>query len=175
MEKMSGHGAGHHAKRNSMRGISPFERIPRVTDDRHPIDIAVENRLGDRVRQKWIVKLQERIIELLGAHSGLFLKLEARLNEQQRDRERCYFNIGYEHGVVDTHALARSGLPPVPPRAETLARSVQELMLQANLPAVEAILALLQCAWAMAETHRTTQAAPQERSKSGAQGVQTTL
>jgi hypothetical protein len=109
MSKISGRGAGHHTGRPSPHIRSPFDRIPRASDGRHPVDVAVDKRLGDRVRRKWIVKLQDRIMVVLGSHSGLLLKLESMINEQQRDRERCYFVIGYEHGATEAHASSRGG------------------------------------------------------------------
>lgn len=156
MSKISGRGAGHHNGHPTPRSRSPFDRIPRGQDGRHPVDIAVDSRLGDRVRRKWIVKLQERIMVVLGSHSGLLLKLESMMNEQQRDRERCYFVVGYEHGATEAHASSRCGGAAQPPtRVDLLARALRERILLENIPANEATVALLQCALAFTESQQT--------------------
>jgi len=77
------------------------------------------------------------------------------LNEQQRDRERCYFAIGYEHGATEAHAASRGGAEEPPSKAELLARALRERILEENIPANESTVALLQCALAFTESQRT--------------------
>ncbi len=153
VSKISGDGPKDHARRPFRRMGSPFERISRAPDGRHPVDIAVDNRLSHGARRKWIVKLQDRIMVVLGSHSGLFLKLERMLNEQQRDREKCFFDVGYEYG--ETEANAGGGEASPSNRVELLARALRERILQENIPANEITVALLQCALAVAKSQRS--------------------
>lgn len=145
MSKLSDAGAQHQSRRPSARGLSPFDRIPMGSDDRHPVDVAVEHRIGDRVRRKWIVKLQSRLVTLLGQHSGVFLKLETIMNEQSRDRERCYFNVGYEHGSAEAFARSRRRLQSHG-RAEELVTEFLQRSFREELPKHEVTAALLGCA-----------------------------
>jgi hypothetical protein len=149
--KISGDGPKDQARRSFQRLGSPFERISRAPDGRHPVDIAVDKRLSHGARRKWIIKLQDRIMVVMGSHAGLFLKLERMLNEQQRDREKCFFDVGYEYGQTDANA----GEASTSNRVEMLARALRERILQENIPANEVTVALLQCALAVAKSQRS--------------------
>lgn len=107
------------------------------------MDIEVESRLNDRVRRKWIIKLQERIIELTGVHSRLFMKLDSMLDEQRRDRERHYFNVGYELGRA---AACNDGGRPSSPqqeRAALLLREFKTMTARDGIPSKDVTVALL--------------------------------
>jgi hypothetical protein len=130
-----------------------FERISRAPDGRHPVDVAVDKRLSGGVRRKWIVKLQDRIMVVLGSHSSLFLKLDRMLTEQQRDREKCFFDVGYEYG--ETEANAGGGESGMPERVERLVRTLRERILQENMPANEVTVALLRCTLAVVRSRQT--------------------
>jgi hypothetical protein len=154
VSKISSDEALHQKSQPSAYGLTHFERIPRDSDGRHPVDVAVDNRIADRVRQRWIIKLQNRIIELLGPHSRLYLGLETKINDQCRDRERCYFNVGYEYGAAATRASLRQAPKPSQQRAELLVTEFQTRLLQDRIPTNEVTAALLQCALELVESHR---------------------
>jgi hypothetical protein len=132
--------------------LTHFERISRGSDGLHPADVAVDNRVGDRVRQRWIIKMQDRLIELLGPHSQLYLGLEAKINSRSRDRERCYFNVGYEYGVAATRASLRPSTRQPQGPAELLVTELQARLLQDRIPVSEVTAALLHCALSLVES-----------------------
>ena len=138
VSKISSDEALHQKSQPSAYGLTHFERIPRDSDGRHPVDVAVDN----------------RIIELLGPHSRLYLGLETKINDQCRDRERCYFNVGYEYGAAATRASLRQAPKPSQQRAELLVTEFQTRLLQDRIPTNEVTAALLQCALELVESHR---------------------
>jgi hypothetical protein len=130
--------------------LSAFDRIPRDSNGQHPVDVDVDKQLRNRVRQRWIIKLQDRIIQLTGVHSRLFLKLESMLAEEGRERERCYFNVGYELG----RSAAREDNGRRRPHQERAAILVNELRAKAHkegIPPRELMNELLRCALSIGE------------------------
>ena len=153
VSKIPSNEALHHKRYPCAYGLTHFERIPRGSDGRHPVDVAVDDRIGDRVRQRWIVKLQNRIIELLGPHFRLYLGLETKIKDQCRDRERCYFNVGYEYGAAATRAAIKQAPKRSQQRAELLVTEFHTRLVQDRIPANEVTAALLQCALELVESH----------------------
>jgi hypothetical protein len=149
MGKIPGKGDAHQTQRPPSGGLSPFDRIPRDSEGRHPVDVEVEHRLKDRVRRQWIVKLQDRIIELTGTHSRLFLKLDNMLDEQRRDRERCYFNAGYEHGQSAARDNSVRPNSPQQERARLLLREFKAQATKDGIPSRDVVVAMLRDAAAM--------------------------
>lgn len=152
LSKISSNDTSHQKRHPPGYGLTHFERIPRGSDGLHPADVAVENRIGDRVRQRWIVKMQDRLIELLGPHAQLYLGLEAKMNTRSRDRERCYFNVGYEYGVAATRASLRPSPRQSQRPAELLVTELHSRLLQDRIPASEVTAALLRCALSLVES-----------------------
>jgi hypothetical protein len=144
MSKISGPGAPHQARRGCARRVSTFDAIPRGSDDRHPIDIAVDRRAIERVRSKAIVSLQEKVLSALGQDKTLYLDLEVLINKRQRGRERCYFDLGFEHGVTVSHArrAEMSSLKVLSPLAVTLRKHMRRAKVANHV----AVVALLECA-----------------------------
>ncbi|MGE5785441.1 MAG: hypothetical protein ACM3ZE_12655 [Myxococcales bacterium] len=155
MSKLSDAGARHQWRHSSVDSLSPFERIPRGHNDRHPVEIAVDNRIGDRVRRKWIVRLQNQIVAFLGPNSGVFMKLDAMLNEQALDRERNFFNVGYEYGKADGTVAGQKGLQRPLSRAEQLVRDLLRQAFDEQISRKELVAALLRCALSIVDSSRS--------------------
>lgn len=152
MSKISGVSPGHH-NRPQLRAVPPFDRLVAGPDGRNPVDVAVESRVGNQVRQKWIIKFQDRILELLGKnHANLYLKLEAKLNEQSRDRERCFYNVGFEHGVAEGAAASEKRLQGPPSLSELLVRDLLQRIIEEQVPANEVTAALLRGALSIVDS-----------------------
>ncbi|MGE5785256.1 MAG: hypothetical protein ACM3ZE_11730 [Myxococcales bacterium] len=154
MSKLSDAGARHQWRHPSVHSLSSFDRIPRGHNDRHPVEIAVDNRIGDRVRRKWIVRLQNRILALLGPNSGVYMKLEAMLNEQALDRERNFFNVGYEYGMAEHTVAGQMRLQRPLSRAEQLVRDLLRQAFDEQISRKEVVAALLRCALSIVDSSR---------------------
>ncbi|HEY5960499.1 MAG TPA: hypothetical protein VIV60_28295, partial [Polyangiaceae bacterium] len=98
-----------------------------------------------------IIKLQDRIIELTGAHSRLFLKLDSMLDEQRRDRERCYFNAGYERGRAAARDNNMSARSPQQERAALMLREFKAQAVRNGVSPKDVTVAMLRDALAMIE------------------------
>jgi hypothetical protein len=154
MSKISDKGASHHPGRFSVRWCRYYDQIPRVADDRHPVDLAVDKCLGDSVTRARIVHLQQRVLSTLGAESGVYLELESTVNERQREREKCFFDLGYEHGATEIHAQTKLGSLRLSRESEAFGNELRGRIVRANIPSIETLLVLLECIWRMVATQR---------------------
>ncbi|MFO7180972.1 MAG: hypothetical protein DIU78_019885 [Pseudomonadota bacterium] len=72
-------------------------------------------------------------------------------SDLQIERERAYFNLGFEHGVAA--ALAKSRLEPVlDKKAKELAAELRERVAHASLAEAQESLVLLDVLWALIAT-----------------------
>ena len=149
MVKISDKGVPHHPGRFSVRWQRHYDRIPHGADDRHPVDMAVDGCMDDNVTKAQIVRQQERLLSVLGKETALYLDLEATINEHRRERERCFFDLGYEHGSIERLAQMRRGILSLSTDADALAREVRGHLIHTKAPSAEAILVLLECVWAL--------------------------
>ena len=156
MSKISDKGASHHPGRFSVRWRRHYDPIPRVVDDRHPVDIAVDKYLGDSVTRARIVQLQERVVSALGSESGSYLELESLVNERQREREKCFFDLGFEHGAAEKQAEVRLAALKLSRASETFGREIRRHIIDMSIPSTEALLVLLECVWRIAAAQRTS-------------------
>jgi hypothetical protein len=154
MNKVSDKGASHHPGRFAVRWRRYYDQIHRGPNDQHPVDEAVEKCLGNVTTRAKIVRLQERVSAAMGADASTFLELESLQTETQREREKCFFDLGYEHGSVEAQAKAKLGSVGLSRESEAFGREVRTRIVNANLPASEAIVVLLECVWRMADGQR---------------------
>jgi hypothetical protein len=154
MSKISDKGASHHERPLSIRWRRYYDQMTHDANDQHPVDIAVDKCLGATVTRAQIVRLQERLLAKLGSETAPYLELESLLNEYQREREKCFFDLGYEYGVVESQARTKRAEMRVPREAEILSQELRAQILKARVPAIETMLVLLESAWALAVEQR---------------------
>lgn len=154
MVKISDKGASHHPGRSSVRWRRYYDEIQRVAEDRHPVDLAVDKCLRDSVARVKIVRLQERVVAALGPECHTYMELESLMNDSQREREKCFFDLGYEHGAVEKQAELKLNVTKLSAQAEAFGKELRGRIINTNVPATEAILVLLECVWRMAVAQR---------------------
>ena len=139
-------------KRRSARPPNYFRRVVAHPgdDDDHPIDVAVRRRLPQKAAQQRLRGLQRTVETQLEGNLGTFLELETLRNNISIEREEAYFSVGYEYGLAD--GLARARPSARSKKAKRLARELHALMVQAQLPPGEVVLALCECLGAALST-----------------------
>jgi hypothetical protein len=115
------------------------------TEEGHPIDNAVAQRVRHVAARKQLLRLQDRILARLEDDRKPFLDLEELRGCVSAEREEAYFNLGYEHGLADERARGRRGQE----KTLALATEIRERVVQAPLPPRQAVLGLLECLWAL--------------------------
>jgi hypothetical protein len=149
MSKISKRGQTRHRAR---RG-DYYSKMRRDQDETSPVDQAVERRLRHAAQRRHIRRLMEKLVNELGGSSKTLVELEALVADVQTERERVYFNIGFEQGVAA--ALARSRLEPVLDKvAVQLATDLRERVVHAGLSEPQVTLALVDVLWAVAAARR---------------------
>jgi hypothetical protein len=83
----------------------------------------------------------------LGAGSGTYLALEKLMSEQSTDREKAYFDVGYEYGLAEGITRARRGSTVVSEAAEAFGRELRQAIVACELPPLHVLRVLLECAW----------------------------
>ena len=116
--------------------------------------MAVDGCLGDSVTRAQILRRQERLLAALGNETALYLDLEATINEHQREREKCFFDLGYEHGSVERLAEVRRGALNLSMDADALSKEIRGQLVHTKVPSAEAIVVLLECVWALVQSQR---------------------
>lgn len=154
MNKISDKGASHHPGRFAFRWRRHYDQIVQGCDDRHPVDVAVEGCMNDSVARARIVRQQELLLAALGKESALYLDLEATINEHQREREKCFFDLGYEYGSIERLAEARRGVLNLSLDADALSNAIRGQLIHTKAPSVDAIVVLLECVWALVQSQR---------------------
>ena len=153
MSKLSKQQPTHQKKSRAARARNYYREMERPPEDGNPIDAAVKRLVPQKGVQKRIVRLQEQVQAKLGKDTQPFLDLETLRNDVGDEREEVYFNLGYEHGHTAASTRARKGLA-LSKETEELARDILERTVQAQLPPIETMLALLDTLWAVAVTER---------------------
>lgn len=115
------------------------------TEEGHPIDNAVAQRVRHVAARKQLLRLQDRILARLGDDRKPFLDLEELRGCVSAEREEAYFNLGYEQGLAAERARDRRGQE----KEKALATEIRERVVQAQLPPRQAVLGLLECLWAL--------------------------
>jgi hypothetical protein len=88
-------------KRPAPQWRNHFRWMDRPGGDDHPIDLIVRERAHQEEAQQRLLSLQREVEAQLGDNRGAFLKLETLRNDIRIDREEAYFNVGFEHGLVE--------------------------------------------------------------------------
>ncbi len=119
------------------------------------MDAAVDRIVQHKASRRKIMGLQDQVLATLRTHAKgtkALLALEELRNEMADEREQAYFNLGYAHGVADRHARERRRRVTLSEEAKHLAVEIRERLVQAKIPAWQALLCLLECAWSLAAT-----------------------
>ena len=140
----------------------PFGRVDHNPGDRHPVDVAVEQRLPLRELNRRIREADARLTEALGDQRVLWLQHEELLTERCVLREVAHFDIGYEHGFAagradalrtlkgDVTAPADTATAENAPATQSFANRCRDQAIQTTLPRHLTIAAMLEAAWALA-------------------------
>jgi hypothetical protein len=140
------------ARRRARRG-DYYSKMRRDPDEASPVDLAVERRLRHAAQRRHIRRMMEKLLNELGGSSKTLVELQDLVADVQTERERTYFNIGFEQGVAA--ALARSRLEPVLGKAAAdLATELREQVVHAGLSEPQVTLALVDVLWAVAAARR---------------------
>jgi hypothetical protein len=124
-----------------------FKQMDRPEKDDHPIYLAVTHRLPQEAAQeRRIARLRARVRAQLGKDVRALTGLETLKSDLGAEREEAYFNVGYEHGLAEGAARARRAAGS---GAKKIARDVRERIVQAQVPPRQAMLALLECLYAV--------------------------
>jgi len=118
-------------------------------DEDHPVDVVVARRLRDRLARKKLARLEREIGRKLKDTQPV-LELEALRNEIIADRDEAFFNVGYELGIADSLARARSGSLRLSSEVQQFVTETRERMVQLEAP-WQAVLGLLECLWALTQ------------------------
>lgn len=128
--------------RDRARTRDHFREADPGLDDAHPVDALIHRRLrGSSLRQE-ALRLTRRILDRLDARGRkLFLALDDLTMRRQGERERLYYNTGFERGLAagreESLQLAED------PRARSLVRKVQALLVTSRIsPEVRVVLLL---------------------------------
>jgi len=97
-------------------------------------------------------QLKTNLLKALGSDSKSFLELEALSNDERREREEAYFNLGYEYGATSIrHRVMRQMAGRAwPNRLEHVAVRLRDEVLQAGLSSSETLLVLAESLWVLA-------------------------
>jgi len=114
--------------------------------DAHPVDVEVERRLPQSSLSKRLRVAEEQVLRALGEHSHLYLKLEDLRSSDNAERERTYFNVGFEQGFHAGHTTASTGQTEARHR---FALELTRLATLAGVPSHQALAAMLDAARAM--------------------------
>lgn len=135
-----------------------FQRMEHDAEEGHPIDLVVEKRVQHRAARKRLIDLQNKILERLGDNKKPFFALEELRMHVSAEREEAYFDVGYEHGLADALATERRGRARLSAKAGQLATEFRERIVQSQVPTRDALLALLECVWAVAAKGESSEA-----------------
>ena len=124
--------------------------MTRPVHDEHPVDVLVAQRVEHDERDKAIVRLQGQVMRGLGAGSGTYLALEKLMSEQSTEREKAYFDVGYEYGLGEGLVRARRGDSTLSEAADAFGRELRQAIVERDLPPLHMLQVLLECAWLVA-------------------------
>jgi hypothetical protein len=140
-------------RRHNLEGLrNHYETLRRPDEEFHPVDKAVEARLHHGAVRRRLRQLQTLVMKALGAKSNSFLQFEALSNDERREREEAYFNLGYEYGATSVrHRVMRQMVGRTwPERLEHVATRLRDEVLQAGLSSSETLLVLAESLWVLA-------------------------
>lgn len=157
MKKISKRRHTHHREPPS-GADNHFQRMEHEAEEGHPIDLVVEKRVQHRAARKRLIDLQNKILQRLGDDKKPFFALEELRMHVSAEREEAYFDVGYEHGLADALATERRGRARLSAEAGQLATEFRERIVQSQVPTRDALLALLECVWAVAAKGESSEA-----------------
>jgi hypothetical protein len=140
-------------KRHNLEGArNHYEALRRPAEEFHPVDKAIEARLSHGAVRRRLRQLQTHVLRALGSDSKSFLQLEALSNDERREREEAFFNIGYEYGATSVrHRVLKQMVGRAwPHRVEHVATRLRDEVLQAGLSSGETLLILAESLWVLA-------------------------
>ncbi|MCP4678723.1 MAG: hypothetical protein GY854_25080 [Deltaproteobacteria bacterium] len=127
-----------------------FREIEQPRGEDHPIDEIVRRRSHRDALHREMKAVSEQIVEALGDDGSLWIQLEALLNEYRQHREEAFFNVGFEHGVVQGRLAALRMVSDNKPGEDYLVfvERIRDLAVQSELPAATKVAAVCEAAWA---------------------------
>ncbi len=129
-----------------------YEALRRPELEIHPVDAAVSARLRHGAVRRQVTRLQSLVLKALGADVTPFMQLETLWNDERREREEAFFNVGFEYGSrhVRHRVLQEMAPRPWPERLEHVAARLHDEVLQAGLSSSETLLVLAESLWVLA-------------------------
>lgn len=139
-------------RHNPERLRNHYEALRRPDAEFHPVDKAIEARLHHGAVRRRVRQLQAQVVKALGSESKAFLELEALSNDEKREREEAYFNLGYEYGATNIRrrVMRQMARRSWPERLEDVAARLHDEVLQAGLSPSETLLVLAESLWVLA-------------------------
>src|SRR5689334_5043210 len=110
-------------QRRSPRLPSYFKQVARTEKDEHPIYLAVCRRRPQLAAQeRRLTRLQQEVWGQLGSKTKAFKDLYDLRSDISGEREEAYFDVGYEHGLAE--GIARARTAALSKRGRQLARDL---------------------------------------------------
>ena len=129
--------------------VSPYDALAPEIVEEHPIDRMIERHSPQKGLRRRMRRATDRLASLLGDRRQAWLTVEKLWNDYRFDRERAYFDVGYEQGRKLGRAEALHG-GPSGKETRSLVGRICHLVDESDLAPSARVAALLKLAWSFA-------------------------
>jgi hypothetical protein len=126
---------------------NPYREMDLSEGDDHPLDVIARSQIPQTLNDD-ISIATKKLMSVLGENCHLWIELEALVNKYRQKREEVIFNIGYEHGFMEsgTKAVWRRHGQPQDGAHFALAGEIRKVIVLSQLSSNQRISVLMETA-----------------------------